>query len=63
MISYKRILVPVDFSEASKKAVTYAMTIAAQTNAKLFVAHIVHDTSALNYMFPSETYEVGKASI
>jgi nucleotide-binding universal stress UspA family protein len=60
MISYKRILVPVDFSEASKKAVTYAMTIAAQTNAKLFVAHIVHDTSALNYMFPSETYEAEK---
>ena len=60
MISYKRILVPVDFSEPSKKAVTYAMTIAAQTNAKLFVAHIVHDTSALNYTFPSETYEAEK---
>jgi nucleotide-binding universal stress UspA family protein len=60
VISYKRILVPVDFSEASKKAVTYAMTIAAQTNAKLFVAHIVHDTSALNYTFPSETYEAEK---
>jgi nucleotide-binding universal stress UspA family protein len=60
MISYKRILVPVDFSEASKKAVTYAMTIAAQTNAKLFIAHIVHDTSPLNYTFPAETYEVEK---
>jgi nucleotide-binding universal stress UspA family protein len=57
MISFKRILVPVDFSEASKKAVTYGMTIAAQTNAKLFLAHIVHDTSALNYTFPSETFE------
>src|SRR5215510_6388364 len=60
MISFKRILVPVDFSEASKRAVTYAMTIAAQTNAKLFVAHIVQDTSALNYTFPSETYEAEK---
>ena len=60
MISYKRILVPVDFSEASKKAVTYAMTIASQTNAKLFIAHIVQDTSAMNYTFPSETYEVEK---
>src|SRR5262245_66205352 len=60
MISFKRILVPVDFSEASKRAVTYGMTIAAQTNAKLFLAHIVHDTSALNYTFPSETFEAEK---
>jgi nucleotide-binding universal stress UspA family protein len=60
MISYKRVLVPVDFSEPSRKAVTYAMTIAAQTNAKLFVAHIVPDRSALNYAFPAETYEAEK---
>jgi len=60
MISYKRILVPVDFSEPSKKAVTYALTIAAQTNAKLFIVHIVPDTSALNYAFPAETYEAEK---
>src|SRR5262250_2372704 len=60
MISFKRILVPVDFSEASNKAVTYGMTIAAQTNAKLFLAHIVHDTSALNYTFPAETFEAEK---
>jgi len=36
------------------------MTIAAQTNAKLFLAHIVRDTTALNYTFPSETYESEK---
>jgi nucleotide-binding universal stress UspA family protein len=60
MISFKRILVPVDFSDACKKAVAYGMTIAAQTNAKLFLAHIVRDMSALNYTFPSETFEVEK---
>jgi nucleotide-binding universal stress UspA family protein len=60
MISYKRILVPVDFSEPSKKAVTYGLTIAAQTNARLFLAHIVPDTVALNYAFPSETYDIEK---
>jgi nucleotide-binding universal stress UspA family protein len=60
MISFQRILVPVDFSDASNKAVTYGTTIAAQTNAKLFLAHIVHDTSALKYALPSETFEVEK---
>ena len=60
MISYTRILVPVDFSEPSKKAVTYGLTLAAQANAKLFLAHIVPDTAALNYAFPTETYETEK---
>jgi nucleotide-binding universal stress UspA family protein len=60
MISYKKILVPVDFSEASKKAVTYGMTLAAQCNARLVIAHIVADTSALHYAFPTETFDVEK---
>jgi len=58
MIAFKRILVPVDFSEASKKAVTYGLTLADQFNARLILAHIVPESSALAYAFPTETFEI-----
>jgi nucleotide-binding universal stress UspA family protein len=51
----KNILVPVDFSEPSKKAVTYGLTLAHQFHAKLIVAHIVPEASALVYAFPTDT--------
>jgi nucleotide-binding universal stress UspA family protein len=60
MISFNRILVPVDFSEPSRKAVTYGLTLAAQLNAKLFIAHVVPSSTVLNYTFPAETYEIEK---
>src|SRR5262245_34303464 len=60
MISYRKILVPVDFSAPSKKAVAYGMTLAAQFNARLVVAHIVADTTALNYAIPDETFDIEK---
>jgi universal stress protein A len=37
----KRILVPVDFSECSKKAVTYAAAFAKQFDAELILLHVV----------------------
>ena len=58
MISIKKILVPVDFSEPSKKAVTYGLTLAKQFNARLILAHIVPASSALPYAFPLETFEI-----
>jgi nucleotide-binding universal stress UspA family protein len=51
----KKILVPVDFSDPSKKAVTYGLSLAAQFNAKLIIAHIVPESSALAYAFPVDT--------
>ena len=63
MIAFKRILVPVDFSEASKKAVTYGLTLADQFNAKLILAHIVPESSALAYAFPTETFEIEKEQV
>jgi nucleotide-binding universal stress UspA family protein len=60
MIQFKKILVPVDFSEPSKKAVTYGLTLATRFKAKLIVAHIVPESSALTYAFPTDTLEVEK---
>jgi nucleotide-binding universal stress UspA family protein len=60
MISFKKILVPVDFSEPSKKAVTYGLTLAGQFNANLLLAHIVPESTALMYAFPTRLPEVEK---
>jgi nucleotide-binding universal stress UspA family protein len=40
MIHIKKIMVPVDFSEASKKAVNYGLSLALQFDARLLLAHI-----------------------
>ena len=60
MISLKKILVPVDFSEPSKKAVTYGLTLAGQFNASLILAHIVPESSALLYAIPTQLLEIEK---
>jgi nucleotide-binding universal stress UspA family protein len=60
MISPKKILVPVDFSEPSKKAVTFGLTLAGQFNANLILAHIVPESSAFVYAIPTQLLEVQK---
>ena len=47
MIHIKKLMVPVDFSEASKKAVNYGLSLALEFQARLILAHIVqYDTLA-----------------
>ena len=47
MIHIKKIMVPVDFSEASKKAVNYGLSLALEFEARLVLAHIApYDTVA-----------------
>lgn len=41
-IHLKRVLVPTDFSDCSKKAVRYASSFAKQFGAKLYVVHVVN---------------------
>jgi nucleotide-binding universal stress UspA family protein len=60
MISLNKILVPVDFSEPSRKAVTYGLSLAEQFNGRLILAHIVPESTALLYAFPTELHEVEK---
>jgi nucleotide-binding universal stress UspA family protein len=45
MIHIKNILVPVDFSEASKKAVNYGLSLALEFSARLVLAHVTPHTT------------------
>jgi nucleotide-binding universal stress UspA family protein len=55
MIDIKTILVPVDFSEPSKTAVNYGLSLALQFNGNLVLTHIVPSSTALVYTFPTES--------
>jgi nucleotide-binding universal stress UspA family protein len=57
MIHITKILVPVDFSDASKKALVYGF-IPARFKAKLVAAHIVPESAALAYAFPAEAFAI-----
>ena len=50
------ILVPVDFSDASRKAMHYGCFLALKFKAKLTAVHIVPSFGAFNYAFPGDTY-------
>ena len=43
MQAFKRILVPIDFSEVSHAALSTALQLASDNDAKLFVLHVVKD--------------------
>src|SRR5262245_39127180 len=46
MISLKNILVPTDFSDSSKKALAYGLTVAGAFNSNLILAHVAPEPSA-----------------
>jgi universal stress protein A len=48
-IPLKHILVPIDFSKTSKKALEYAIPLAKQFNAKIALIHVIYPSS-----YPSE---------
>jgi nucleotide-binding universal stress UspA family protein len=54
------ILVPVDFSKASQKAMHYGVLLGVKFGAKLTAAHIVPSSETLNYAFPVDTNELEK---
>jgi len=43
MIRIKRIIVPIDFSPAAANALKYAIAVALDYNAKVFLVHIIED--------------------
>src|SRR5689334_24353077 len=51
------ILTPLDFSDASRKAMHYATHLALRFGAKLTVAHVIPSFTAFNYAFPGDTEE------
>jgi nucleotide-binding universal stress UspA family protein len=60
MFDVKKVLVPVDFSEPSKKAVNYGVSLALQFNARLILAHIVPSPVGFVYTFPTESFAFEK---
>jgi len=63
MIRLTNILVPVDFSHTSEKAVNYGLSLALQFRAHLVLAHIIPTIEALNYAFTDDTYHLEKRAI
>jgi len=57
MFTPKTILVPTDFSEFSDRAVRQAADIAEQSNAKIYLLHVVDklEQCAIDYCIPLET--------
>jgi nucleotide-binding universal stress UspA family protein len=49
VIQFRKILVPLDFSEPSKRALDYGLAFATRMKAKLVVAHIIPEASTLEY--------------
>src|SRR5262245_46899204 len=58
MTMFGSILVPIDFSEPSKRALDYGLTVATRLKAKLIMAHIVPKSSAIAYTFPIENMAI-----
>jgi nucleotide-binding universal stress UspA family protein len=62
MIKLKKILVPVDFSIPSRKAIDYGAALATKFQSRLVLAHVVPSIAALNYAFQGDTFEVEKSA-
>ena len=60
MISCTSILVAIDFSAASDKALLYGRELARLMCAKLHVIHVVRDMVAAGMMSPTDVAEIGR---
>jgi nucleotide-binding universal stress UspA family protein len=60
MTRISNILVPVDFSKASQKAMDHATHLALKFGARLTAAHIIPSFTAFNYAFPGDTDDFEK---
>jgi nucleotide-binding universal stress UspA family protein len=63
MIKLNKILVPVDFSTPSRKAIDYGAALALKFKARLVLAHVVPSIAALNYAFRTDTFEIEKDAL
>lgn len=63
MTRISNILVPVDFSRTSHKAMYYGTHLAVKYGAKLTAAHIVPSFAAFSYAFPADTHELERRAL
>lgn len=59
MITLKKVLVPTDFSETSKAAITYARELASTYHGSVHVLHVLPDASVQPWAFAVETETMG----
>ncbi len=62
-MSFKTILVPIDFSDDSLNALKHGIEIAKKFNSKLFILHVNHDESLLYHYLTDEEFEELKERI
>jgi nucleotide-binding universal stress UspA family protein len=58
MTGIGKMLVPVDFSEASKKAMGYGIVLAKEFEASLIAAHIIELSPPIAYTFPEDSFRI-----
>jgi nucleotide-binding universal stress UspA family protein len=58
VIQFRKVLVPLDFSEPSKRALDHGLAFATRLKTKLVVAHIIPEVSTLSYAFPIENLAI-----
>jgi nucleotide-binding universal stress UspA family protein len=63
MLGINAILVPVDFSDPSKEALKYGMSLAVELNATLIVTHVVQYSVPAAYAFPIETHQIQRNQV
>ena len=51
MDDFKKVLLPVDFSECSEKAFPFALSVARKYEARLYLIHVVRDLSYYKMMY------------
>jgi nucleotide-binding universal stress UspA family protein len=59
---WKRILVPIDFSELSKEAINIAVSLAKQFDGKITLLHVVNLSNAASIETGTVAYEVMKSA-
>lgn len=61
MNGIKKILVPADFFEPSKKALGYELSLAVELDANLLLAPVVAYSTPLSHAYPTETHAMTKS--
>jgi nucleotide-binding universal stress UspA family protein len=63
MLPIRKVLVPIDFSEPSKEAFQYGLSLAIELKAELVLGHVIPFAPAREYAYPVEGRHVTEAEI
>lgn len=63
LLKIKTILVPIDFSETSRKALVYAVKMAEQFGSKVVLLNVVEPITASDFGYPPVLFDIDNAKI